>query len=113
MKKLDTVNAGCEIAGFHRSGSHTIGHIPCNGIGPTCKTTPANDTNPSLDPDFANSLKQICPKGNRLNIVDMDSSPNIFDTLCYQKALASQGNMTTDNDLIRGPSGFSTRTVSS
>ncbi|KAL3675937.1 hypothetical protein R1sor_025885 [Riccia sorocarpa] len=91
------------------SGSHTVGHTHCNGIGPNLYNYTGQDsltdTNPNLDPTFATSLKQTCPKGNTLNIVDMDSSPNTFDTLYFKKVLANQGDMITDDELIRGPSG--------
>ncbi|KAL3695047.1 hypothetical protein R1sor_008698 [Riccia sorocarpa] len=93
------------------SGSHTIGHTHCNGIGPNLYNYTGqdslNDTNPHLDTSFADSLKDTCPKGNRLNIVDMDSSPNTFDSGYFDGVLANKGHMITDDELIRGPSGDS------
>ncbi|KAL3695041.1 hypothetical protein R1sor_008692 [Riccia sorocarpa] len=66
------------------SGSHTIGHTHCNGISPNLYNYTGQDsltdTNPNLDTNVADSLKNTCPKGNRFNIVDMDSSPNTFDS---------------------------------
>ncbi|KAL2632542.1 hypothetical protein R1flu_004021 [Riccia fluitans] len=91
------------------SGSHTFGRTHCNGIGPNLYNyTGIEDlTNPNLDPAFAASLKSQCPKGNRDNVVLMDSTPNFFDTQYYQKVLANQGDMISDDELIRGPDGAS------
>ncbi|KAL2632540.1 hypothetical protein R1flu_004019 [Riccia fluitans] len=91
------------------SGSHTIGRTHCNGIGPNLYNYTGIDdlTNPNLDPTFAANLKQECPKGNRDNVVNMDSTPNTFDRQYYEKVLANQGDMITDDELIRGPSGAS------
>ncbi|KAL2633927.1 hypothetical protein R1flu_005406 [Riccia fluitans] len=91
------------------SGSHTVGHTHCNGIGPNLYNYTGIDdlTNPNLDPAFAASLKQQCPKFNRFNIVNMDSTPNTFDRQYYRKVLANQGDMITDDELIRGPDGSS------
>ncbi|KAL3695040.1 hypothetical protein R1sor_008691 [Riccia sorocarpa] len=93
------------------SGSHTIGHTHCNGIGPNLYNYTGQDsltdTNPNLDTTFADDLKNTCPKGNRFNIVDMDSSPNSFDSGYFDGVLANKGHMITDDELIRGPSGDS------
>ncbi|KAL2632532.1 hypothetical protein R1flu_004011 [Riccia fluitans] len=74
------------------SGSHTIGRTHCNGIGPNLYNYTGIDdlTNPNLDPTFAANLKQECPKGNRDNVVNMDSTPNTFDRQYLEKVLANQ-----------------------
>ncbi|KAL2632541.1 hypothetical protein R1flu_004020 [Riccia fluitans] len=92
------------------SGSHTFGRTHCNGIGPNLYNYTGIDdlTNPNLDPAFAAKLKKQCPKGNRNNVVNMDASPNKFDNKYYKKVLANQGDMISDDELIRGPDGAST-----
>ncbi|KAL3675957.1 hypothetical protein R1sor_025905 [Riccia sorocarpa] len=88
------------------SGAHTLGQAHCNAIGPNLYDYTGqdslNDTNPNLSPAFATRLKQTCPKGNKLNEVDMDRFPNKFDNLYFKEVLSNKGYMITDDELIRG-----------
>ncbi|KAL2611748.1 hypothetical protein R1flu_023440 [Riccia fluitans] len=90
------------------SGSHTIGRTHCNGIAPNLYNFTGQDglTNPNLDPAFAASLKQKCPKENKVNIVFMDKTKNTFDLDYYKQVLAKKGAFTTDDALITTPAGL-------
>ncbi|OAE24538.1 hypothetical protein AXG93_2415s1170 [Marchantia polymorpha subsp. ruderalis] len=54
------------------SGAHTIGRTQCNGILPHIYNfngkDDANDTDPTMNKQFAVFLKKQCPQGNRTNM---------------------------------------------
>ena len=90
------------------AGVHTIGvsHCPSfltrlyNFNGP-------NTTDPSLDPQYAELLKQKCPQGNPSNsntIVFMETkTPFTLDNLYYNEVIAHCGLFTSDATLLTDP----------
>ncbi|KAG2611502.1 peroxidase 5-like [Panicum virgatum] len=90
------------------SGAHSIGGAHCfmfsNRIYGFSKDA---DVDPSLDPDYAARLRQVCPPKNPNN--DPQQAPKVkfdartgesLDTAYYSELLARRGLLTSDNALI-------------
>ncbi|RLN12123.1 peroxidase 5 [Panicum miliaceum] len=90
------------------SGAHSIGGAHCfmfsNRIYGFSKDA---DVDPSLDPDYAAQLRQVCPPKNPNN--DPQQAPKVkfdartgerLDTAYYSELLARRGLLTSDNALI-------------
>ncbi|XP_062097441.1 peroxidase 12-like [Humulus lupulus] len=79
------------------SGAHTIGIAHCPSFGD--RLYPNQD--PSMDPNFANKLKAVCPKKDTDAFTFQDIlTPNIFDNKYYVDLMNRQGLFTSDQDLF-------------
>ncbi|KAK8671315.1 hypothetical protein V6N13_037911 [Hibiscus sabdariffa] len=82
------------------SGSHTIGLARCTSF----RSHIYNDSD--IDPSFANSLRQICPKSGSDNVLaPLDrQTPTRFDSLYYENLLDKKGLLHSDQELFNGNS---------
>ncbi|KAK1273784.1 Peroxidase 5 [Acorus gramineus] len=87
------------------SGAHTLGRSHCSSFSNRLYNFSATSaTDPSLDPTYAEQLKQQCPNGRSTNaslVVPMDpSTPNFFDSSYYSNILKKRGLFTSDQTLM-------------
>eukprot|EP00253_Pinus_taeda_P001929 PITA_01929 len=87
------------------SGAHTIGVSHCTSfVSRLYNFNGTNATDPSLDPLYAQILKQRCPQGSPSNAnttVVMDpQTPFILDNLYYNDVIANRGLFTSDATLL-------------
>lgn len=82
------------------AGSHTIGLARCA----TFRGHIYNDSN--IDPSFAKSLRRICPRSGRDNVLaPLDRhTPACFDNLYYKHLLQGKGLLHSDQELFNGSS---------
>ncbi|KDP21683.1 hypothetical protein JCGZ_03354 [Jatropha curcas] len=82
------------------SGSHTIGLARCTSY----RGHIYNDSN--IDPSFAKSLQQICPRSGKDNVLaPLDrQTPTRFDNLYYKNLLNKKGLLHSDQELFNGRS---------
>ncbi|KAE9615109.1 hypothetical protein Lal_00048081 [Lupinus albus] len=79
------------------SGAHTIGSTQCGVF----RERIYNDTN--IDPTFAATLRNICPKtGGDPILAPLDSTPNRFDNAYYTSLLFKEGLLHSDQELFKG-----------
>ncbi|GLJ48835.1 hypothetical protein SUGI_1029950 [Cryptomeria japonica] len=79
------------------SGGHTIGIGHCSSF--TSRLYPAQDS--TLEKNFANNLKNTCPKSDTDNFTDLDlRSPNAFDNKYYVDLMNKQTLFTSDQTLF-------------
>lgn len=100
------------------SGAHTIGVSHCSSFASRLYNfSGTNTTDPSLDPTYAQILKQSCPQGNPSNVnttVVMDpQTPFILDNLYYNDVIANRGLFTSDTTLLTDPNTKSSVTANS
>ncbi|KAH7833833.1 hypothetical protein Vadar_010187 [Vaccinium darrowii] len=77
------------------SGGHTIGRGHCTSF--TDRLYPQD---PTMDPTFAEDLKEICPTSESTNTTMQDiRTPNKFDNKYYVDLVNRQGLFTSDQDL--------------
>ncbi|XVE78795.1 hypothetical protein DITRI_Ditri14bG0006700 [Diplodiscus trichospermus] len=78
------------------SGAHTFGRARCG----TFRHRLPNDT--TLDPTFADVLRQICPEGGNANVLtNLDSvTPDDFDNNYYTNLQNNRGLLQTDQALF-------------
>ncbi|KAI3948131.1 hypothetical protein MKX01_014730 [Papaver californicum] len=83
------------------SGAHTVGIAHCNVISTRLfNFTGKGDTDPSIDPTYANFLKARCSTSSR-NIVEMDPrSSTSFDNNYYKNLIQRKGLFESDASLI-------------
>ncbi|KAL2629482.1 hypothetical protein R1flu_014168 [Riccia fluitans] len=92
------------------SGAHTLGRAVC-GLPPIqIRYYQYNGTigsvDPSIDPNFARSVKQMCPMDTKSRVpVPLDLTNTTFDNKYYQAVLANQGVLKSDASLITNPDG--------
>ncbi|KAL2633331.1 hypothetical protein R1flu_004810 [Riccia fluitans] len=87
------------------SGAHTIGRSHCvrimrrlyNFVGIP------GATDPSIDPDFARSLKFLCPVNQGTNFVPLDNTSDTFDNTYFVDLQANRGVFTSDATLLTNP----------
>lgn len=78
------------------SGGHTIGRGHCSSF--TDRLYPTQD--PTMDPTFADDLKEVCPTTESTNTTMLDTrTPNKFDNKYYVDLVNRQGLFTSDQDL--------------
>lgn len=78
------------------SGAHTFGRAHCGTF-----FDRINQTEPPIDPSFADSLSDTCPSADSDNTAVLDvRSPNVFDNLYYVNLMNRQGLFTSDQDLF-------------
>lgn len=79
------------------SGAHTIGKAPCATFDDRLQVTPVD---PTLQPQFAASLKKQCPQAQLATLVSLDSSSGRFDTQYFRDIVRGRGLLTSDQSLI-------------
>ncbi|XP_051117483.1 peroxidase 55 [Andrographis paniculata] len=88
------------------SGCHTVGFSHCNRFADRIYSfSPSNPVDPSLDPDYAQQLMQMCPRDVDPTIaINMDpSTPQTFDNVYYQNLASGRGLFTSDQILFNDP----------
>ena len=89
------------------AGAHTIGRAHCSSvIRRIYAFNSTHQTDPSLDPAFAEKLKASCPYGNPNNktmTVPMDITPYIMDNQYYHDIIENRGLFTSDATLLTNP----------
>eukprot|EP00253_Pinus_taeda_P019328 PITA_19328 len=100
------------------SGAHTIGVSHCSSfVGRLYNFNGTNKTDPSLDPTYAQILKQGCPQGSPSNVnttVFMDpDTPLTLDNVYYDEVIANRGLFTSDATLLTDPNTKSSVTANS
>ncbi|KAL2905935.1 Peroxidase 64 [Bienertia sinuspersici] len=89
------------------SGGHSLGFSHCssfqNRIHNFDKT---HDIDPSINPSFAESLKNVCPAHNKVRQAGsiMDPSPTLFDNTYYKLILQGKSLFSSDQALFTSPS---------
>ncbi|PON88263.1 Peroxidase [Trema orientale] len=88
------------------SGAHTIGVTHCPLVFRRLYNfSGKNDTDPALNPDYANKLKEICPPpvnpATRVEL-DFESSRN-FDSNYFSGLTLNRGTLTSDAALLTDP----------
>eukprot|EP00253_Pinus_taeda_P024305 PITA_24305 len=90
------------------SGAHTIGVSHCSSFVSRLYNFNATfQTDPSLDPNYANILKARCPQGSPSNVkttVPMEIvTPNTLDNVYYDELKRKHGLFTSDAALLTDP----------
>lgn len=90
------------------SGAHTIGVSHCSSfVSRLYNFNGSNTTDPSLDPTYAQILKEKCPQGSPSNsntTVFMDpETPITLDNVYYDEVIANRGLFTSDATLLTNP----------
>jgi len=84
------------------SGAHTIGFVHCAQF--LHRIYPQPD--PTLDPEFAASLQDSCPKKNLDPTVVVsfdDETPRTFDNVYYKNLARCRGIINSDQELFTHP----------
>nr|XP_043634828.1 peroxidase 51-like [Erigeron canadensis] len=106
---LDQLNAMFAANGLTQadmialSGAHTLGFSHCDQFANRIYNfSKQNPVDPTLDPSYANQLKQQCPKNVDPNIaINLDpSTPRIFDNVYYKNLQQGKGLLTSDQVLF-------------
>lgn len=85
------------------AGGHTLGFSHCSSFQNRIHDfSNATDVDPTLNPSFAASLKQSCPKHNKVKSAgaNLDISPTAFDNAYYKMLLKGKGLFSSDQALI-------------
>ncbi|KAJ8624775.1 hypothetical protein MRB53_033305 [Persea americana] len=85
------------------SGGHTLGFSHCSSFQNRIRNFDANhDVDPTLNPSFAGSLKNICPAVNAAKNAgsNMDSSPATFDNTYYKLLIQRKSLFSSDQALL-------------
>lgn len=84
------------------SGGHTLGFSHCSSFEPRLRNfSSTHDIDPSMDLEFAESMKKKCPKPNEDRNAGqfLDSSASTFDNDYYKRILAGKGVFASDQGL--------------
>ncbi|KAG6544051.1 hypothetical protein Mapa_014574 [Marchantia paleacea] len=90
------------------SGAHTIGKGHCGLIeGRLYNSSGPDGVDPTLDPEYAASLKEQCPFGEVMREIKLDPTEggNAFDSKFYSNVLRNRGVFTSDAALITSETG--------
>ncbi|KAL8151777.1 hypothetical protein V2J09_021585 [Rumex salicifolius] len=85
------------------SGAHTVGFSHCSKFSNRLYSFSQTSTvDPTLNPQYATQLKQMCPKSVDPRIaVSLDpNTPNAFDNVYYKNLMNRQGLLTSDQVLF-------------
>lgn len=85
------------------SGGHTLGFSHCSSFQNRIHNfNTTHDTDPSMHPSFAASLKSVCPIQNRAKNAGttMDPSPTTFDNTYFKLILQGKGLFSSDQALL-------------
>lgn len=88
------------------SGVHTLGFSHCSRFANRIYSfSPSNPVDPTMDPVFAQQLRQECPQNVDPTIaINMDhDTPQTFDNVYYQHLVAGRGLFTSDQVLFTNP----------
>ncbi|XP_057962610.1 peroxidase 64 [Malania oleifera] len=88
------------------SGGHTLGFSHCSSFQNRIHNFNAtHDTDPSMNPSFAASLRRICPAQNKAKNAGatMDPSPTTFDNTYYKLILQGRSLFSSDQALLTAP----------
>ncbi|TKY51444.1 Peroxidase 12 [Spatholobus suberectus] len=78
------------------SGAHTFGRAHCATF-----FNRINQTDPPIDPSFADNLSSTCPSADSGNTAVLDvRTPEVFDNMYYVNLANRQGLFTSDQDLF-------------
>lgn len=82
------------------SGAHTIGASHCNRF--SDRLFSASGVDPSLNPTYAEQLKQACPRNVDPNVVvKLDpTTPDTFDNVYYRNLMNGKGLFRSDEVLF-------------
>ncbi|CAN4079094.1 unnamed protein product [Withania somnifera] len=89
------------------SGAHTLGFSHCDRFAKRLYSfNSSNPVDPSLDPEYAKELMQMCPQNVDPSIaINMDPvSPRAFDNEYYKNLVGGKGLFTSDQVLFTGKS---------
>ncbi|KAI5672187.1 hypothetical protein M9H77_12551 [Catharanthus roseus] len=95
------------------SGAHSIGFSHCSRFANRLYSfSPSSPIDPSLDPNYAQQLIQMCPQNVDPSIaVNIDpTTPTTFDNVYYQNLVGGKGLFTSDQELFTDPRTQSTVT---
>lgn len=88
------------------SGGHTLGFAHCSSFQNRIHNfSPKQDTDPSLNPSFASSLRSVCPSPNKVKNAGspLDSSSTLFDNAYYKLLLKEKSIFSSDQALLTHP----------
>ncbi|OIW07921.1 hypothetical protein TanjilG_20022 [Lupinus angustifolius] len=88
------------------SGGHTLGFAHCSSFQNRIHNfSPKQNTDPSINPLFANKLQKICPFHNKVNNAgaQLDSSSTRFDNAYYKLLLKGNSIFSSDQALLTHP----------
>ncbi|XP_074294478.1 peroxidase 64 [Silene latifolia] len=89
------------------SGGHSLGFSHCSSFqGRLHNFDATNDIDPSINPSFAASLRNVCPAHNKMKNAGstMDPSPSTFDNTYYKLILQGKSLFSSDQTLVTAPS---------
>lgn len=85
-------------------GCHTIGFVHCGEfLNRIYNFSPTSQTDPTMNPGFAQQLRLSCPDVNLdPNVVVFldQTTPKIFDNTYYKNTVKGEGILTTDQELF-------------
>ncbi|KAL9172850.1 hypothetical protein ABFS82_03G074100 [Erythranthe guttata] len=85
------------------SGGHTLGFSHCSSFQNRIHNfSNKTDVDPTMNPSFATSLRQVCPKHNKVKSAgaNLDSSPTVFDNAYFKLLLQGKSIFSSDQALI-------------
>lgn len=85
------------------AGGHTLGFSHCSSFQNRIHNfSNKTDIDPTMNPSFAASLRQVCPIHNRVKSAgaNLDSSPTVFDNAYYKLLLQGKSIFSSDQALI-------------
>ncbi|XAR73737.1 Peroxidase [Bertholletia excelsa] len=88
------------------SGGHTLGFSHCSSFQSRIHNfNSTHETDPSMHPSLAASLKRICPAKNAVKNAgsNMDPSPTTFDNTYYKLIVQGRGLFSSDQALLDFP----------
>lgn len=106
LVQLNTMFARHNLSQFDMialSGAHTLGFSHCDRFANRLYSfTQSNPIDPSLDPEYAKQLMQMCPKNVDPSIaINMDpETPRTFDNEYYKNLVKGKGLFTSDQVLF-------------
>jgi peroxidase len=82
------------------AGGHSVGVAHCSAF--QSRLTPTVD--PTLNPAYAEFLKQSCPGNSSTNVVNLDvTTPTRLDAVYYRNLQVNRGLLTSDQNLQNDP----------
>ncbi|KAJ0085974.1 hypothetical protein Patl1_09492 [Pistacia atlantica] len=88
------------------SGGHTLGFSHCSSFQNRIHNFNATlDIDPSMNPSFAASLRNVCPAHNKVKSAgtSLDSSVTVFDNAYYKLLLQGKSIFSSDQALLTTP----------
>ncbi|KAM0061821.1 putative peroxidase [Helianthus debilis subsp. tardiflorus] len=83
------------------SGAHSIGRAVCNFVASRLYFFNGNGTDPSLDPEYATTLKKKCPKNQLSRTTELDLvTPNRLDNQYYRNLKKQRVLFSSDEALV-------------